>query len=249
MKIAGFLFAGLLAGFVSGGLGVGGAIIATPLVRALGLSPYLAIGTTVPSILPSTLTGAFTYWRQGLVRKDTVLWVAVPAAMTSVAGALATRRIDGHILMVITAALLFILALSVLRTKPKVGTPGTSPSVLAYSLLGLTSGFMSGLLGVGGGFLMVPVFLRTFGFPPKEALGTSLAIISVTVVPNLAAQAYVGNIDWRVAGLLTVGVIPGARLGALCAIKAPDRRLRRIVAISLAAMAAAYAAFEVAALS
>ncbi|MEO7803261.1 MAG: sulfite exporter TauE/SafE family protein [Actinomycetota bacterium] len=252
MTIAAFVLAGFVSGLVSGGLGVGGAIIATPLVRALGMSPYLAIGTTVPAILPSALVGAFTYWRQGLVRKAALPWVAAPAALASIAGALTTRAINGHILMLATAGLLFVLALRILPTHgstPQKEHKAMSPGPAHYVTLGIATGFLSGLLGVGGGFLMIPVFIKTFGFPPKEALGTSLAIIALTVVPNVITQTYVGNIDWTIAGLLALGVIPGARLGAITAIKTADQRLLRFVASSLLVIAVVYAALEVAALS
>ena len=200
----------------------------------------------MPAILPSTLTGAYRYLRSGLVDKRAVALTAPTAAIATVGGALTTRRIDGHILMLMTAGTLFVLALRSLPGKgnaPEIdAAPVAHPAGLI--VLGLITGFFSGLLGIGGGFLMVPVFIRVFHMPLKTSLGTSLAVISLIVVPNLVTQAYVGNIDWTIAALLAIGVVPGAWLGASLAIKASDERLRIVVAICLALVAIMYAATE-----
>ncbi|MCA1838730.1 MAG: sulfite exporter TauE/SafE family protein [Actinomycetota bacterium] len=244
-----FMGSGMLAGVFSGGLGVGGGIVATPLIRFLGVSAYLAIGTTVPAILPSAITGTFRYTRSGLIDKRVVAFVAPGAVVTTIAGALATRHFNGHVLMLITAFTLLVLALRTLPSKrPIDDTLDVSPNPLGLVLLGIVTGAMSGLLGVGGGFLMVPVFTRVFKMKVKTAIGTSLAVISVIVTPNLIAQSYVGNIDWKVAALLAMGVIPGAWLGAGLAIRAPEQKLRVVVGVALAIVAVAYGAFELRAL-
>lgn len=245
-----FVVAGILAGAFSGLLGVGGAALATPLVRFLGLSPYLAIGTTVPVILPTTATGAWTYLRAGLVDMRAAAWTAASGAVAAVAGALTTRRVDGHSLMLATAGVLFVLGLRTLIGRPTGDRPAEPrPSPGPLLALGAVAGFVSGLLGIGGGFLLVPVFIRVFQFPVKLALGTSLAAITLTVFPNIIAQALVGNVDWGVAALLAVGVIPGARIGAAIAVLVPDQTLRTMVSVCVVAVALAYAAVELAALS
>lgn len=256
MRSLAFLLAGLVSGISSGALGVGGAAVATPLVRFLGLSPYLAVGTPVAMILPSSVTGAWTYFREGLVERRAVVWTAPAAAVFAFAGASSTRLFEGSALMIASAAMLFILALRVLpesstpplRVLPESSTPGPPVTAeagrLRYAALGAVTGFASGLLGVGGGFLMVPAFVRGFRMPTKAALGTSLAIIALTVVPNLVGHARAGNIAWKPALLLSAGAIPGARLGAVLAIRAPDRALRILIASTLSAVALAYAGTE-----
>ena len=259
LQIAGFVTAGLAAGIFSGSLGVGGALLATPLIRFMGVTPYLAIGTTVPVLLPTTLTGAWTYARSGLVDVRTASWTALGGSAGAVAGALLTRSINGHALMLFTAATMFFLAF---RLLPKAATGPSSTesgSVDAASVLkrhhpaaiiavGLLAGFFSGLLGIGGGFLMVPAFVRLFNLPIKTALGTSLAVITLTAIPNLLAHMKVGNIDWAVSALLSLGVIPGAFLGARLAIKAPEDRLRMVIFVAIVVVAVVYAAIELSAL-
>ncbi|HVE75852.1 MAG TPA: sulfite exporter TauE/SafE family protein [Actinomycetota bacterium] len=253
MKTLLFIAAGLAAGVFSGALGVGGALLATPLIRFLGVTPYLAVGTTVLSILPSTVTGAWTYARAGFVDKRAAGWTALTGSLFTILGALLTRKVDGHLLMLATAGFLMVLSIKLLPGK-KTSEPGAATDipvapVWQLSLIGVGAGFFSGLLGIGGGFVLVPVFTQWLHFPLKTSLGTSLSVIAITVIPNIATHAYVGNIDWKVALLLAVGVVPGARIGALAAIKAPERTLRLIVAVSLICVATGYGALELTQLS
>ena len=242
-----FILAGAASGFFSGALGVGGASLATPLIRFLGVSPFLAIGSTVPALLPSTITGALTYAKAGFVDRRSTAYTAAGGVAATVAGAYTTRVVpgEGHLLMIITSIVLFFLAMRVIPSKG-VAEPTVVQRSPAITLLaiGAATGFFSGLLGIGGGFMMVPLFLRALHMPTKVALGTSLAVITITVIPNIAAQWAVGNIDWAVAGLLAIGVVPGARLGAKAAIRANQRSLRIAFAIALGAIALTYATFE-----
>lgn len=246
-----FVAAGLASGFFSGALGVGGAALATPLVRFLGVDPFLAIGSTVPAILPSTLTGAYTYARAGLIDRRSVMWTSLGGTVTTIAGAFSTRLIagDGHLLMVATAAVLVFLSLRVIPGRDHL-EPESVPRTPALGLaaVGGTAGFFSGLLGIGGGFLMVPLFLKVMRMPTKVALGTSLASISIMVLPNIWAQWAVGNIDWKVAALLAAGVVPGARAGAKVAIRTDQRPLRIAIAASLATVAVVFGVYEALAL-
>lgn len=244
-----FVLSGFAAGVFSGSLGVGGALLATPLIRLLGVSPYLAVGTTVPVLLPTTGAGAYAYHRAGMLDAKVATPTALGGIVGAVAGAFTTRLFDGHLLMIFTAAVLLVMSLGLLPKEEEQAL--ASPPRINLGglvLLGLGAGFFSGFLGIGGGFIMVPAFMRFFGVPIKTALGTSLAVITITAIPNMIAHQIVGNIDWRIALWLAIGVIPGARLGARLSINAQERVLRLVVGIVIALVAAAYAAVELAAL-
>jgi uncharacterized membrane protein YfcA len=107
---------------------------------------------------------------------------------------------------------------------------------------------VSGLLGVGGGIVMVPAFTVLLGMPLKRALGTSLVVISALVVPGTIVHAWLGNIDWAIFLALTIGVIPGARIGALVAIGARERTLRMTVGLFLLVIGVVYGISETVAL-
>lgn len=245
MDALAYLLSGLASGFFSGGLGQGGAAVATPLLRLLGLGPHLALGTPVPMILPGAVTGAFTYFRAGMVDRAAVIRVAPTFAATTYFGAILTRRIDGSLLMLACAVVLLFLAVRLLPGRDlQVEEQTATRHVAALPVLGAGVGLLAGLLGVGGGFLMVPAFVHWFKMPIKTALGTSLTVIALTVAINAAGHNQAGNIDWTVALLLTAGVVPGARLGAVLAIRAQERRLRIVMAAALSGLAVVYAVSE-----
>src|SRR5204863_422138 len=132
---------------------------------------------------------------------------------------------------IVTAVLLAIQAFRVIQggehdVRPRGTTPGTS-----YAIAGFAAGFVSGLLGVGGGIIMVPILTTILGMPLKRALGTSLVVISAIVVPGTIVHALLGHIDWAIFLVLTVGVVPGARIGATLALRAKDRTLPQDVAV------------------
>jgi uncharacterized protein len=119
----------------------------------------------------------------------------------------------------------------------------------ALAAIGAAAGLLAGLLGIGGGVILVPGLAQAAGFELKRAIATSLACVGLMAVPGTVTHALLGTIDWRFALALTVGMVPGARIGATLAIRAGDRRLRLVVGAFLAVTAMLYAAGEVAALS
>ena len=104
------------------------------------------------------------------------------------------------------------------------------------------------LLGVGGGILMVPLFVQWLHMPIKNAIGTSLACVGIFAIPGAIVHQLQGDINWLYAAPLCVAVIPGARLGAHLAITSAEHLLRRAVGIFLGLISVVYAAGNVVAL-
>jgi uncharacterized membrane protein YfcA len=125
------------------------------------------------------------------------------------------------------------------------GSADGDASPVTLALVGAAAGGLSGLLGIGGGILMVPGFTEIVGMPIKRAIATSLVCVGVFAIPGTVTHALLGDIDWRFALLLAIGVVPGARLGAGLAIRAADRRLRAVVALFLGTIAVGYATAEI----
>ncbi len=253
--------AGVLTGMLSGAFGVGGAVISTPAIRLLGVNAMFAVGTTLPAILPSAATGTISYAAQSLVRWSAVAWAGGAGVVAAVVGSLLSHRVpgEGHWLMIATAGLVGLTAWR-MGTREETAAvdddadPGSAgaggerdrPVVLAG--IGAGAGLLSGLLGVGGGVLLIPGFSQIARMPLKVTIATSLTCVGVLAVPSTLAHWALGDIDWRTAILLTVGVVPGARMGAALSIKARDARLRLAVAGFLGAVAVGYAVGEAAAL-
>src|SRR5207248_2400376 len=107
-------------------------------------------------------------------------------------------------------------------------------------VIGLGAGGLSGLLGVGGGIVMVPAFSNWARIGLKHTIATSLAVVGILAVPGTITHALLGHIAWRYAIPLSIGVIPGARLGAHLTIGASDRTLRITVGTMLGIIAVIY---------
>jgi hypothetical protein len=261
------LVAGVGTGALSAAFGVGGAVVSTPAIRALGASATLAVGTTLPSILPSAVTGTFHYVREQLIQWRVVSWTAGAGITGSVGGSLLSKIVPGHghWLMVLTAALLGFSAWRMARSaepeaeiapaaldqapedrRDQPGQPDAGGGLLLG--IGLAAGLLSGLLGIGGGVIMVPAFTELARIPLKAAIATSLVCVGLFAVPGTITHAFLGDIDWRFALLLSIAVVPGARLGAIIAIGSSDRRLRIAVAGFLGVVAVVYATGELLAL-
>jgi uncharacterized protein len=265
------LIAGFFTGVLSGMFGIGGAVVSTPAIRALGATPVEAIGSTLPSIIPSAISGSLRYHREGLIHLRVVLWTALVGCSAAVVGALLVDVVpgNGHLLMILTALL---LAFTAYRTgqSPKRPDPADAEELppsedpdfadeeppdraarmewWRLGTIGLAAGLLSGLLGVGGGILMVPAFVGWVRLPIKEAVGCSLACVGILAVPGTITHTLLGHIDWAFALPLCIAVIPGARVGAHLALRSSDRALRLSVAIVLGTIAVVYAVGEVAAL-
>lgn len=242
------ILSGFVAGVMGGAFGVGGAIITTPAVQVLlGARPIVAVGTPLPVIFPTTLSGMQAYRRAGQIDYRAVRWAAPPGAVGAAGGAYLTRFIDARFLLLVTAGLIAWQAIRVGWGKPSMEVPGrpVRPSGHALAVMGSAAGFFSGLLGIGGGVIMVPIMAGTFHMPLKRALGTSLVVIAFVVIPGTLVHALLRHIDWSIFLWLTLGVIPGAAIGSRWTIRARERTLRMTVAAFLLLVAAAYGALEI----
>jgi len=122
---------------------------------------------------------------------------------------------------------------------PRVPLTGISAPVVAYVGLGL--GYLSGLLGVGGGIALMPVLLYGFGFPMRQAAGTGILVLLVTAVGGTVAHALAGNVHLGLAMVVLVGASMSAQVGALATNRLPAGLLRRGLALMIVATTCAVA--------
>lgn len=236
---------GFASGIASGAFGIGGALLSTPGTRwALDVPPLIAVGTTLPVIIPAAITGVIAYIRTGFVDARTAVIAAAAGGSFAILGALATQIVAGEALLVATAVLIFILSIRMLPKKGVHRPPAIEPTVPALLVIGAVSGFVAGLLGVGGGVILVPVLTGILRFPIKTALGTSLAVVAAQAIPGSVTHALLGNIDWAIAGGLVLGVIPGARIGSRLAVATEDAKLRAVVAVAMMILALVFGGTE-----
>lgn len=242
------VLSGLVSGVLAGAFGVGGAILTTPAVQVLlGAPPIVAVGTPLPVIFPTALSGSVAYRRGRQIDARAVRWAAPPGAAMAALGALTTKVVNPHALLLATAVLIAWQAVRVGlgRTASREDGGGSEPGAAALALTGAGAGFASGLLGIGGGIVLVPVMNGLLGMPLKRTLGTSLVVIAFMVVPGTIVHALLGHIDWGIFLWLSLGVIPGAAVGSRWTLRASERTLRLAVGGFLVAVAVAYGAVEI----
>ncbi|HEX2425735.1 MAG TPA: sulfite exporter TauE/SafE family protein [Actinomycetota bacterium] len=237
---------GFVAGIGSGLFGVGGGVVTTPAVNVLlGGSAIEAVATPLPVIFPTSLVGAWTYYKAGEVSLRAAGWGALTGIPGAILGAYLTDFVNAHLLLFVTALLLGWTGYQVIRgRKPLVAWEKGKTPRWKYAAIGGAAGFTSGLLGVGGGIIMVPAFTVFIGMPLRRALGTSLVTISALVVPGTIVHWWLGHIDWAIFAALTVGVVPGARLGAKVALGVREQSLRVAVGLFLLVIALLYGTRE-----
>ncbi|MFE6778589.1 TSUP family transporter [Streptomyces sp. NPDC057702] len=235
------LIAGAVVGLALGALGGGGSVLAVPaLIYPLGFTPAAATTASLVIVTATSLTALYVHARAGNVRwKAGALFAAAGLLPAALAGA-AASRLPQPVLTVAFAAVAALAAGGMLRagrsaTGPAAGGP--RPARAAGAGAGL--GALTGLLGVGGGFLAVPALVTVLAFEMRAAVGTSLMVISANSLASLATRgATTTGLDWAVIGPFAGAAILGARDGRRLAAKVDGAVLRRVFAVVLLAVAA-----------
>ncbi len=221
---------GLAAGILGGLIGLGGGIIMVPLlVGLLKLDQCLAHGTSLAVLIFTGMVGAVTYGFHGQIDWTAATALALPALFTTAAGAHLADRLPGWKLKKVFGVFL-IFCSALLLLKPFLAhmigeLPGYVP-IISLVMTGAITGFLSGLLGVGGGTIMVPAMVLLAGFSQHAAQGTALLVMVPTGVVGTFTHWRLGN----VAGGLLYGMVPGIVLGTFAggniAQSIPDSPLR-----------------------
>ncbi len=232
------IFIGIITGFASGLLGIGGSALGTPLLRLLiAAPPLIALATPMPVMLPAAISGGVAYVRDKKVDYKLAGWMLLAAVPMTWIGATVTAYLSPVLLMILTAIFLMLIGISFIirgfiikpveHPTPVLGTV----NVVNALLFGAIGGFLAGLLAIGGGVIYVPVILRVFNRSMKVALATSLAVVAAVAIPGTIRHQMLGHIDWSIVGLLTIAVIPASFLGAKLALRLRNRTLERIFGI------------------
>jgi uncharacterized membrane protein YfcA len=234
------LIAGGVVGLALGALGGGGSVLAVPaLIYLLGFTPAAASTAALLIVLATSLTALYGHARARNVRwRAGALFAAAGLLPAAAAGALAVR-LPQPLLTAAFAAVAAVAAVRMLRPVPNVpaGPRGSRPARAAGAGAGL--GALTGLLGVGGGFLAVPALVTVLAFEMQTAIGTSLLVISANSLASLATRgATTAGVDWAVIGPFTGAAILGAWDGKRLATRISGPLLQRTFAVVLLAAAA-----------
>lgn len=251
------LATGMVVGFACGLLGVGGGFVMVPVqiwaLTMMGIDPTLAtrmaFGTSLAVVLPTAISGC-----QGHACRGVVIWrPGIYMGLSGLAGAILGGTIASHApgdllktvfgLVVLVGALRMLLAGKIKpRGKPKEPRDGKDrkDGILQFILWGFAVGVVSGLSGIGGGVILVPIMVMAMGFSMHQAVGTSSVAIAMNSVGGILSYAVngwgvpglppysIGYINLVQFGLLAGTSVLAARLGVGFAHKLPGERLRQI---------------------
>jgi hypothetical protein len=233
------LLFGLMAGALGGLMGVGGGILLVPLlVHALGLGQHEAQGTSLAFVTVTALVAAALYFRQGNLDVALAIYLSVGAVLGVLLGAALARRITARRLRQAFGVLILATAVRILVQVPAHAGPPSPWPMAANVLLGLAVGASSGLLGIGGGTILVPVLVLGERYAQHVAQGVSLMMILPTGVVGAWSHARHGHVVRPLLPGLMAGGAGGAVLGALLANRIQAPALSRLFAIFLLLVAA-----------
>ena len=248
------LVLGLGIGLIVGMVGGGGAVLAVPaLVYAVGLDVHAATTASLAVVAAGAATGAVAQARRGAVCWTSAAWFAGSAALGSVAGAFANRALGGAVLLLLFSGVMLVAARATwdragVGGDAVVRCPQARPAVLAP--IGLVVGALTGLVGVGGGFLVVPALAIGLSFGMREAMATSMVIVATVALCGLLAHLAAGGaIDVRVTVAMGGAAIAGALAGPALADRVSTEVLGRGFAVLVALVAVGVAGATVAGVS
>jgi uncharacterized protein len=235
------LILGTLTGTLSGLLGIGGGLLMVPALTVFGVPLVEATATSLVGVFLSAASGSIQNFRTGDLAWRVSLILAGFGIVTAQVGAWLGDRIADHLLSFAFAGLLLLtIYLMNLRqdlkrrqTQPLSSTPRLAPT----AGIGLLAGLLSGLFGVGGGLVMVPLQMLLLNEPIKSAVRTSLGAIVAIAVSGLAQHAWNGNVLWIPGLCLGIGGMVGAQVGTRLLPALPDRVVGLMFRISLIALA------------
>ena len=227
---------GAVIGVLLGLLGGGGSILAVPaLLYGVGMPLAAAVPTSLVVVGASSATAVLPRLRTHQVQWRIATVFGLAGAATTFAGAAVNRLLEPWIVLIGFAALMVAAAVRMLREQPESGGACALPgggvnwrSCLPKAIgAGAAVGFLTGLFGVGGGFLIVPALVLLLGLPMGVAVGTSLVVIVLNSVAGFAAYLGSVQIDYAITATFAGSAIAGALVAGRFARRVPAARLRR----------------------
>jgi uncharacterized membrane protein YfcA len=246
---------GFVVGLSLGALGSGGSILAVPaLVYAAGQSPREATATSLLLVGAAAIVGLRSHARAGRVDAKTGVAFGLTGIAGSFAGTALNRRVDPDVLLLGFSGLILLAAWRMMTACPTCtrsgeadALEGGAPSrrhaplgfrrILELFVAGSAVGFLTGLFGVGGGFVIVPTLTLLLGFAMPEAIGTSLLVVAINSAVALLARLGDATVDWTVAAAFTAAAVAGVLVGGRVADRIDAEKSLRLFAAGLVLLA------------
>jgi uncharacterized membrane protein YfcA len=228
----------LIIGLLLGLLGGGGSVLTVPvMVYVVGLEPKSAIATSLIVVGTTSLVAVIGHWRAGRVCWKNALAFGLAGMTGAYGGGRVAAFIPGNILLILFAAVMLATAIAMLRGRKERAVPRSGSlcparvNVPAVVFDGFLVGAINGLVGVGGGFVIVPALNLLGGLPMHAAIGTSLLVISMNSAAALAGYISHVGIDWHLVAIFTGAAVAGSLIGGLLSKRVSGTALRRVFGV------------------
>jgi uncharacterized membrane protein YfcA len=244
----------LLSLALSAGVGVslgvfggGGSILAVPiLVYVTHIAPSAAIGMSLSIVGATSLTASYAHHRKGRVRPRVALLFGGAGVATAFLAARFTHLVTGAALMISFATLMLVVGIAMFASAPKANAgegdgPLRSPKLIPAVLAGAGVGAITGFLGVGGGFLVVPALIAFTGLGMREAVGTSLLVIAINSTAGFLGHLGADRLNLQLVVPFTIAAVIGGAIGERVACSLSLNKLRRGFALFVIAVGVAVA--------
>jgi len=234
--------AAIAIGASLGLLGSGGSILTVPLlVYVLGQDEKVAIAGSLAVVGTVALVGSLPFLKERLVDGRAVVVFGVPAAAGSWLGSAGSAFVPGYLQLALFAVVMLVASFFMLRPPRLAAAEPRHRAPWRGALDGLGVGALTGMVGVGGGFLIVPALVLQGGLPMRRAIGTSLMLIAIQAgvgfVQHLRLlHAASLSLDWPLLGLITTLAIVGSLVGTRLAVRLSQLQLRRVFGVFLIGM-------------
>jgi len=228
LHLIGLLALGAVLGFSGGLFGIGGGLIAIPvLILAFGQDQATAQGTALVLMVPNLLIGAWRYARHNPIPRREAFGIAAAGTITTWASAHLAGGLDQGLLRSLFALFLLFVAAQMIAKSPEVSRPervGLDRRLVP--LVGVAGGVSMGLLGIGGALVAIPFLVRLFRIDQRTAQALGLALVAPSSIIALGTYAGQGHVDWTTGLCLSVGGVLTVAAGVELAHRLPERRLR-----------------------
>ncbi|CAN5427573.1 sulfite exporter TauE/SafE family protein [soil metagenome] len=226
-------------GLSLGLIGGGGSILTVPiLVYLLGVETHEAVGMSLAVVGATSIFGAYLHHRKGTLKMKSGLLFGISGSSGAFLGSPLTHLVSPKILLLIFAALMFFVAFSMLWRKRNAENETVHEANQTKAILaGFGVGVLTGFLGVGGGFLIVPALVFFGGLPMKEAVGTSLFVIALNCVAGLLGHLSYGMFDLQMTFLVTALAVSGTVIGTILSHRLSVSKLQKSFAFLVLAVA------------
>jgi len=238
---------GTLIGFIMGFLGGGGAVLAvTVLVYIFHENTSIAASTSLAIVGASSIVGSIVH----AISKDIRFKLGIITGIASIAGAFPgawlNHLVSEKLLLLLFGILVILIGVDMLRIgyKKEVHKAGIDTHEVYTKIewrklivLGLVVGLLASFFGVSGGSLIIPALLLVAKLTPRQAVGTSLFIITITSTSGFLSHLHFGNVDFKLAGLFVSGGLVGVIVGTFLSDRITEKNLTRVFAVFLILLA------------